>query len=1144
MKKKQQLLYFLFYERWRKTFRTMKLMAGLILLINITVIAGQSAGDEIYLNLKMKNATLFDILMEIENASGLGFLFKSEELELEQRRTINLKHVKLTEALDQILDKSYAYQILDDRNIVITKVKLEVSEPAAQPVKTLTGRITDENGDPLIGATVVIKGTTIGTVTDLDGNYTLSGVSDDAILQISFIGMQTEEISVGDKTVIHIVLIQEAIGLSEVIAIGYGTGKRETLTGAISYIKSEDIQTTSHSSLAQSLQGKIAGLQIRQFSGEPGEFNSMINVRGFGSPLYVIDGVARDGGNEFQRLNPEDIESISILKDASAAIYGLNAASGVVIVTTKSGAKGKVRFKYNTTVGFNTPTNIPRMANAAEYMEMRNDALVTIGENPYLPESELEKWKQGAPGYEGTDWYEETMRKFSTQIVHNFSAQGGNELAHYYVSLGYLKENGMLKSQDLDYEKYTFRSNLTTQLTNNLKAEIKVSGRNDVKNAPGLSYHDILKGTRVSLPTGSVYANDNPDYYSVVGPTNQNPVAFADSDYTGYHLDRNKSIYTTLALTYEAPFLRGLQIKGFASYDNNNYSGKRVLKSYNLYTYDEVDDVYYAIEHRKPSRINNDINDNNRINLQSHVVYNTTLADNHNIGLTLVYEQNRGWSRWSYLEREYEFYTNDQVNQASVNNQQTGGSETDWASISYLGRLTYNFKGKYLLEYAARYNGSYRYAPGSKWGYFPVISGGWRISEEEFLKNKFDFLSNVKIRASYGLVGQDVGAPFQWAYGFSTSGGGGYEFYDGIYTQGAASPSIVNPDLTWSTSNIKNIGIDLGFFHGKLAMDFDVYQRDRSGLLAYRDVVIPNTFGGVLPQENLNSDRVRGVDFSLTNNNKIGEFIYSVTANFNYARTMNLHVERGPFQSSYQEWTSGKAYRWDDITWGYDLIGQFQDIEDVMHSPPQNGSLGNLPELPGDFKYRDVNEDGVISGSDVIPLFWGGQPKIHYGLSFSASWKGFDVFALLQGSGINTMRFWGGGTYGEMFCYGGNLPAYFYDRWHPIDPYDPNSEWVSGYWPATRTKYDFGSMAVPQAAWIRDASYLRLKTVDLGYTLTQNVINKVGIDNIRISINAHNLFTICDPWVKIFDPEKLEGANAGLVYPLLTSYTFGINVNF
>jgi hypothetical protein len=398
-----------------------------------------------------------------------------------------------------------------------------------------------------------------------------------------------------------------------------------------------------------------------------------------------------------------------------------------------------------------------------------------------------------------------------------------------------------------------------------------------------------------------------------------------------------------------------------------------------------------------------------------------------------------------------------------------------------------------------------------------------------------------------------VGIPFQYVQGFSTTGGGGYEFYNGIYTSGAASPTLVNPDLTWSESNIKDIGLDLGFFRGKLNFEFDVYQRDRTGLLSKRDVTLPNTFGAELPQENLNSDRVRGLDMAMDHNNTFGDIKYSVGINLNYARTMNIHVESSPFQSSFDKWRYDRSDRWSDIVWAYELLGQFDDHEEILYSPIQNSNEGNIKELPGDYKYRDVNGDGLIDGNDMMPIFWGGEPKLHYGLTLSASWKGFDVFALFQGSGKFSTRYWGAGSYGEMFCYGGNLPAYFYDRWHPIDPYDPNSAWTEGTWPATRTKDNVGMLYAESAAWRYSASYLRCKTLDFGYTVSPNLIRNIGLSSLRVYINMHNLFTICDPHAKIFDPERIDGVkneygqqhgNIGMSYPLMKSYNLGLNITF
>jgi TonB-linked SusC/RagA family outer membrane protein len=1017
----------------------------------------------------------------------------------------------------------------------------EVGMPAIGVSGTVT---SSSDGEGIPGVNILVKGTGTGTVTDVEGSYSLEVPNENDTLVFSSIGYIQQEVAVNGRTVIDITLEEDLQNLEEFVVVGYGEQKKENLTGAISNITSEEIQTTTHSSLAQKLQGKVAGLQIRQNSGAPGDFNTMINIRGFGSPLYVIDGIARDGGNEFQRLNPEDIESISVLKDASAAIYGLNAANGVIIVTTKKGAKGEAVFEYSGVVGIQSPTNVPEMANAAQWMEMRNDADVNIGKSPYIPREELQKYQQGIPGYESTDWYNETMKKWAVQQQHNISARGGSDDVSYFASIGYLKENGLLKTNDINYEKYNFRSNLSANLTENLVADLYISGRYDKRTIPGDSFFSIFRGTISSLPTHAPYANNNPNYPALVTDGQSiNPVALSNRELTGYSEDENKFFQSSIALTYEFPFMKGLRIKGLASFDNNHFLNKSLVKSYNLYTYDPDNDTYIPTELRKPTSIHNTNVDDNRSTLQAHLLYNTSMNDRHNLGVTLVYEQRRGWGRQSGLSREYQFYTNDQINLAGSNNMRNSGMESQYANVSYLGRVTYDYIGKYLFEFAGRYDGSYRYHPDRRWGLFPVVSAGWRISDEDFFKDNIRFISNLKFRGSYGIVGQDAGAPFQYIPGFSTSGGGGYEFVNGNYLSGAASPAIVNPNLTWFESNIKDIGIELGLFNGKINMEFDVYQRDRTGLLAYRNISLPNTFGGTLPEENLNSDRVRGIEFAIAHNNAIGDFQYNIEGNFNFGRTMNVYIERGPFVNSMDKWRNGSANRWSDIVWGYDLEGQFLNEEEIVFAPIQNGDLGNTRELPGDFRYKDANGDGVIDGNDNIPLFWGGNPKIHYGLTLSASWKGFDMNALLQGSANYSVRFTH--AYATLFWAEGNHPAYFYDRWHKADPYNADSEWVPGNWPASRLVQDIGAMYAESPAWRKDASYARLKSLELGYTLAPSLLKHVGLNNVRVYINGHNLFTITDPYVKSFDPEKIEGAlNTGWVYPLTKSYNLGLNVRF
>nr|WKN35453.1 TonB-dependent receptor [Tunicatimonas sp. TK19036] len=1015
------------------------------------------------------------------------------------------------------------------------------AQDASGQSRIVSGVVTDETGETLPGVNIILQGTSTGTITDIDGQYSIETSGTEPVLIFSSVGYLRQTIPVGTQTTIDISMEPDITSLEEVVVVGYGTQKKESLTSAISNIESKEIQTTTHASLAQKIQGKVAGLQIRQNSGQPGEFNTMINIRGFGTPLFVIDGIARDGGSEFQRLNPEDIESISVLKDASAAIYGVRAANGVIIVTTKKGSAGKPEFSYNGVVGWQSPTDVPKMATAAQWAIMRNDAEIFGAGNPYYTQDELQKYIDGVPGYENTDWYDVTMKDRAMQYQHNLSASGGTEAVQYYVNLGYYNEKGLLKSDDMGYKKYTFRSNITSKLGENLKAEVFLAGRYDKREQPGENFFNIFKGTRVTLPIESPYANNNPDYPGVVS-SGQNPLVLSQRDVTGYNEAVDKQFQSSIALTYTFPFVEGLSIKGLASYDANSYLNKNLFKGYNVYNY--ADGEYVSVKQRSGSEnISNNWGDFNRLTFQAQLNYETKFLDKHGVSAALVFEQQQTANRSARLLRYYNFYTTDQVDFAGLNRQEAGGLEDESARLSYIGRFNYNYDERYLLEFAFRYDGSYRYHPDQRWGFFPVVSAGWRLSEEDFISQNLPIFSDLKLRASYGQVGEDAGNPFQYVQGFSTTGGGGYEFINGEYTTGAASPAIVNPNLTWFTSTITDLGLNVGLWDNRFTFEFDVYQRDREGLLAIRNLALPNTFGGTLPEENLNSDRVQGLDFSVGLNNRHNGFQYGVRGNFNFARTMNRYVERGPFVNSYDRWRNGTANRWNDVVWGYEYLGQFQSDEEIRNAPLQNGDLGNTRELPGDFRYQDVNNDGVINGNDQLPLFWAGTPKVHYGLTLLGSWKGFDFNILFQGSAKYTIRF--NEVYAEVMAFRGNTPGYFFDRWHKEDPYNPDSEWIPGEWPATRLIANVGAMYAESSNWRRDASYVRLKSAELGYTLNPSYLNSIGIDRLRIYVNAFNLFTIADPFIKPFDPEKLEGLfNAGFTYPLSRNYNVGVNLTF
>ena len=1005
----------------------------------------------------------------------------------------------------------------------------------SQTQQVVTGTILDDQGIPLPGANVIQKGTTRGVMTDFDGNFSIT-VEPGSVLVISYLGYRTQEIEIGDQTEVTIQMEPDAAGLDEVVVVGYGTQKKGNLTSAISTIQGEEITTTTHASLAQSLQGKVPGLQIRQQDGEPGSFSSSINIRGFGEPLYVIDGIVRDGGVEFQQLNPNDIESITILKDASAAIYGLNAANGVILVTTKKGITGEPTFNYNGTVGFQRPTHVPRMSSAAQYLEMYNDAVFYRDGNHYLSAEELQRWREGGPGYMSTNWFDETFKDYATQHQHNFSVRGGTEKVDYFVSLGTFTEGGLFKSNDINYNRYNFRSNLGMNLTDNLRAELMLSGKYSEREYPGGDgFMWIYKGTIISHPHERPFINDNPDYPANIH-NQQNPVLMSQNKYAGYTTNENKDFNSSVSLTWDVPFIPGLEARAVASYDSRNMFNKNVWKNYTVYSPDLTPQVI------NPPRIANAIDDANRLVFQGQLTYDNTFNDVHNVNATAVFEQKHYEKRYAYLKREYDFYTTDIVDFAG-GLQTNAGNEIEEATMSYIGRVNYAYDSKYLIGLAFRYDGSYRYAPGNRWAFFPTASAGWRISQENFVRDNLRFIDDLKIRASYGEIGENVGQPFQHVLGYSPAPNLGAEFTNGQVTGGLTAPGVINPHFTWVKSTIADVGIEGSLFQNKLSFEADYYEREKTGKLKTREGGLPNTFGGDMPIENLESELTRGFDFIITHQNQINDFQYGVSFNMNLSRTMHKEVDKPEATSSWDRWKHGYPNRWNDIVWGYDRTGQFQDQEQINHGPIHGGQQGNNLILPGDYTYEDVNGDGIIDGKDMLPTFRNSNPKLFYGFTLSAAYKNFDLNAVFQGAGLYTIRF--NEVYSQMFFNDGNIPEYFHDRWHRADPYDPSSDWVPGRWPANRFAEYMQSSYRESDAWRMKADYLRLKSLEIGYTLPSNITESLLVDHVRLYANGHNLLTFTDGFLKQFDPEKHEGQyQAGYNYPLMQSFNFGINVSF
>jgi len=1011
--------------------------------------------------------------------------------------------------------------------------------------KTVTGVVTDSKGFPVPGAFVAIVGNnTTGAMTDSDGKFTIKA-PEGATLSVQCMGYVTYEVAVSRATNLNIRLQDDLQSLEESVVVGYGTQRKSNLTAAISTINSKSIAATTNSDVGLQLQGRVSGLNIRSNTGEPGSFDRNINVRGLGTPLFIIDGIQRTS-TDFNRLNSEDIESISVLKDASAAIYGLNASNGVVIVTTHKGHDGKTRFQFNANVGFSSPTDQVKMANAYEYWVMRNRAAINKEGIEAISPDELAMWKAGGEGYESTDWYGEVMKKSTLRQEYSITADGGNDKVRYYFNVNHINDDGMLKSGDLYYKKISFRSNVTAQLLRDLEARVAVSAYTDKKTAPYSGFFNIWRGTVTMLPYQPVYANNTPPYLNDLrdGQSN-NPVGLMYEDNVGYNRSTNTALNTNFELSWKPYFAPGLELKGVVAYDRLFNHGKSLRNNWKMWNYDAASDTYTASDYQSQIQMGSSYHNYQYVTTQWMANYNKTFAEAHNFGASLIFETRSSAQDWDGISKYFDFYANDQLDFTSDDKAVSTGNESKTRNLSFIGRVNYDYKGRYLLEAVVRRDGSYRYHPDVRWGTFPVVSAGWRVSEEPFMKN-IGWLSNLKLRASYGVVGQDEGAAFQYLAAFKSTGGGWWEFSDGKILEGVATPALVNEKLSWTKNKLADLGIDLGFLDNRLSITFDVFRRNRTGLLAYRNASLPNTYGASFPQENLNSNRTQGIEISASWQDRIGEFFYSISGNYTFARTMNRYVERGDYISQWNEYRNGGDYRWSGLTWLFKADGQFKNEEEILNYPVYSTTLGNKYMLPGDWKIEDTNGDGVIDGDDVRPIGLqnGGTPLMNYGLTLSGQWKGLDFNILFQGAALfNTYHSL---SYTIPFWENGNIPSYYMDSWHHADEYDPTSAWVPGEFPAIREGANKGyNESFESTQNYLDCSYLRLKNIEIGYTINQPFIRKAGLQSVRVFVSGHNLLTFCNKYVKAYDPETIAGsANTGWVYPLMRTFNVGVNVNF
>ncbi|MFD2162391.1 SusC/RagA family TonB-linked outer membrane protein [Paradesertivirga mongoliensis] len=994
---------------------------------------------------------------------------------------------------------------------------------------TVKGKVTDDSNEALPGVSIKVKNATNGATTDINGNYSISVPESNASLLYSFIGFATQEIAVNGRTTINVSLSADSKSLQEVVVVGYGTQKRATIAGSISTVKGAELVKSPQPNLSNSLAGRFSGVIATNRTGEPGYDGSKVTIRGISTTgntdvLVVVDGVPGQLGG-MERLDPNDIESISVLKDASAAVYGSRAANGVILITTKKGVTGKPTINYSFNQGFSSPTQLPDMADAATYATIRNEIQYYTnqagGMNQVYSAEQIEKFRNGSDplNYPNTNWANEVLRKSAPQSQHSLSLRGGSEAVKYYLSLGTLSQDALYKNSATKYDQYNFRSNIDGTVSDNFKIGLSLAGRQENRQFPNSGAGDIFRSVYRAYPTISAYY---PNGYPTSGIENNNPATMV-TDMGGLNKNPRLTFNGILRASYSIPQLKGLSVDGFYALDRSQSTGKVFRTPYLVYDYNTTTGVYntktigeqkasltQSLDNYKLSTANLKLNFQRKLGL-------------HNIDAFVAYEQS-GWSR-EFMEagsRNFPSAQTPELSQGGTDpNDRTirGWSEQE-TRISYLGRLNYNFKEKYLAEVQFRADGSSIFPKSDRFGYFPGVLLGWRVSSEDWFKNSVPFINDLKIRATYGELGGDNVPRNQFVNNYA---------FNNQYTLGSTVvPGIdlvrlANPSITWEVSKKTDLGFNTTFLNN-FSLEFIYFKEKRDHLLSERKGSIPaitgivNQYeGSLVPHENIARVDNKGIESTLGYNHS-GKFNYGISGNVTFAKSNRVFTdELVPLE--YQRET-GKPVSTYLL---YRTMGIFKTQQEIDNYPHVTGAK------PGDLIFEDYNKDGKIDNNDRTRTEYGNMPQITYGFTLNAAFKGFDFSSVFAGQGRVRQYVLGeAGTIGNFYS------SWADNRWSPANP--------NGTYPRvdTRASSAISGGLYRNDFWLFNTAFFRLKNVELGYTLPKSLVSGINLQSVRIYTNAFNVFTITK--VKDFDPE-LDN-ESGQFYPQQRIVNLGLNVKF
>jgi TonB-linked SusC/RagA family outer membrane protein len=1109
-----------------KVLKIMKLSVFLVLVFALQGFAGKSYSQRTQLTIQLNNVKVLNVLNEIENSTKYYFLFNKDLIDVNRIVSVSANQEELESVLKDLFEGTNVSFVISDRQIVLTTEGANNSQQEEK--RKVTGKVTDSSGEPLPGVTVMVKGTAQGAITDMNGNYSITDVPGSAALQFSFIGMESQAVLVGNQSIINVTMQEGLVGIDEVVAIGYGTQKRATVTGSVVSTAGDELLKTPEPNVANSLIGRLPGLITNNRTGEPGYESTEILIRGRStlgdnSPLIVVDGVADRAGG-FNNIDANDIESITVLKDASAAIYGSRAANGVILVTTKRGKAGKPVVRLSSNYGLRQPTVLPDMLNSADYAVALNEIETDIyGRNPLYNDEQIQKFRDGSDptNYPNVNWMDETLRNVAPQTQHNLSISGGAEKVKYFISAGYQFQDNYYHNSASNYKQYNLRSNIDVQATDYLKLFVNISLRQEDRNSPHYGSEAIWRYLVKGDPRVNIRWPENG--LPVLAPQDDfNPETCADGT-MGYQ--KNDASYVNADLGFSldlSSITEGLAFDGGMYIDRSDNFYKHFQKAFFLYGYDVNLDEYFARQYGPSNAaLNESMSQNLGITLNAKLSYSRTFNDAHNLSVFVAYEQYE--SKYDYLYGRRQDFVSTTIEQLFAGDKETAqndGSASETGRMNYFGRVDYSYKEKYLAQFNFRYDGSENFPKGHRFGFFPGASIGWRASEEDFWKENLSFIDYFKLKASWGQMGNDRIGKYQflttYTYDWNALLGGDTP----VSQAGIRQVRTANPNVRWEVSTTSNIGFESKFLR-HFSLDLDLFKTKRTDILASGASYVPQYTGLSLPAENIGECETKGLETVLGYNKRFGKLGFNASANFSYAKSEILYFDEPATTLEWQKQT-GKSIGAGWVL--YDAIGIFRTQDDLDNNPHlSNAKLGDLI-------FRDVNEDGVIDGNDKIRPDKTTTPEIVYGLNLGFNYKNFGLSMLWQGA-TNVWQY----VFFESGSIGNFTQDYFDNRWTHLN--------INAKYPRIYDR-EVTSTAQKNTFFLKDATYLRLKNIELSYTLPDRLLQRLPFKDLRVYTSASNLLTFTG--LKDVDPETTEGGQGFAAWstPQSRVFNFGLNLTF